>query len=427
MPPKDDLLAIADGARARLGPPTNGRIERRSPATADPLRTEPSTARTLRHWLADPAILTPPPIVVPHLAVEGRVSLLSGREKIGKSTLVGGAIADASQGRDVLGATMVAPVRALWYAIDEPVADAVRRFEALGAEPDGIVINDRPRTISELMAALECDLAAHQDVQVVVLDTLSRMLAVSGVDPNASKEVEPALARFVDFFHARNIAAILLYHTGKGGREYRGSTAIGAVVDEILTLRRRGQVEEDDFDDEVADDGRRLLVQDGRTLRGRLHLTCVGGVYQPYRDSDSLREKLLSALRDHGSARSRAELTKLAGVRKEKGLKEIAAMIAEGAILERTSRLTLPMSPSSPISPVPSGGADRQREPSLGTATVGASSPSSDRFPAGGTGPEPPSGTEHRQVNGVGSRSRNPHPGERGTDRDSRADGQLIL
>jgi hypothetical protein len=344
-----------------------------------------SAARALRDWVNDAAILVPPAIVVPKVAVAGRVSLVSGREKIGKSTFVGGAIADASCARAVLGEPMIAPVRALWYAIDEHVSDAVRRFEALGADLDNVVINDQPRTVGELMVALELDLAAHPNIAVVVLDTLSRVLAASGVDPNSSREVEPVLARLVDFFHATGVAAILLYHTGKGGREYRGSTAIGATVDEILTLRRRGEADEDDFDDDGSDDGRRLLVQDGRTLRGRVHLTYANGVYRPYADAEPPRIKIISTLRDHGSVSGRTQLVKLAGVRKDTGLKTIAALIVDGTIHEQRNRLTL----AGP--PVPSRSVFTTAGAGLGTAV---SSGRSHEFPGRETNAEPTKGTD---------------------------------
>jgi hypothetical protein len=46
-------------------------------------------ARPLSELLADPALLVEPVEVMPHLLVAGGVTLLSGREKTGKSTLVG--------------------------------------------------------------------------------------------------------------------------------------------------------------------------------------------------------------------------------------------------------------------------------------------------------------------------------------------------
>jgi hypothetical protein len=345
-----------------------------------------TTARRLRDWLTNPELLRAPRVVLPHIAHEGRVTLLSGREKIGKSTFVAGAVARASCNDSVLGVSLVGPVRTLWYSIDEPVADTVRRFHALGADHDRITINAAPRSVRDLLAALECDLV-FADADLVVVDTLSRAIAGEGVDPNSSREIEPVLARLVDSFHAANVASVLVYHTGKGGKDYRGSTAIGATVDDILTLRRRGQAQEDDFEDDADDDGRRLLVQDGRNLRGRLHLTCVGGHYQVFDDSDPPRARVLEALRAHGAAKSRTELVQLAGVQKKRGLMLIAALISEGMINEKagTGRLTL-------------------------------SSASSQWFPRGRTAAEPDAGTNGMPEASAGSPSRNPTPTTAGTD-----------
>lgn len=300
-----------------------------------------SAARTLGDWLSDPALLRVPAIIIPHLAVEGRVSLLSGREKIGKTTLVANSVAAASRGDSVLGVEMVAPIKTLWYAIDEPFADTVRRFDALGADVEGIIINEEPRNFRDLLAALERDLKKFEDVSHVVVDTFSRVLASTNVDPNSSQEVEPIMAQLVDFFHRENVAATLNYHTGKGGKEYRGSTAIGASVDEVLTLRRRGQGEDDDFEEDNSDDGRRLLIQDGRNLRGRIQLTFRDGTYQPYEETSQPRERILAILRDHGVVVTRAELAKLAVVRKAIGLEVIRSLIGSGHIVESGRQLKL--------------------------------------------------------------------------------------
>jgi hypothetical protein len=297
-------------------------------------------ARTLYDWLREPGILDPPLTAIPHLALEGRVSLLSGREKIGKSTLICGAIAAASNGQPVLGVPVVGSVVALHYNNDEPIADTIRRYQTLGADADSIYIENAPRSIDEVLAKLKVDVEAI-DPDVVVLDNLSRALAASGVDPNSSHHVEPAIARLVDFFHDRNLAAVLLYHTGKSGREYRGSTSIGATVDEVLTLRRRGQPDEDDFDEDGSDDGRRLLTQDGRNLRGRLHLCCINGTYGLYDDSRPPREKILQVLERHGSVTGKSELVRLAGVRKAYGLEAIAGLQRDGMVKESRRVFTL--------------------------------------------------------------------------------------
>ena len=151
-----------------------------------PQRARASTARTLADWLDEPDLLSPPAATIPHLVVKGRVTLLSGREKIGKSTLVASAVAAVSCGQNVLGVPIERPLQTIWYNIDEPIGDTVLRFGRLGADAGRIAINREPRLESELLAALEVDLASFEGVDLVVVDTLSRVLAASGVDPNSS-------------------------------------------------------------------------------------------------------------------------------------------------------------------------------------------------------------------------------------------------
>jgi len=307
-----------------------------------PKTPKTSTARSLRDLLANPALLRQPDMVIPFIVVEGRVTLLSGREKIGKSTLVAGAVANASCGDPVLGVAIPRPVRTLWYAIDEPLGDVVRRFHGLRADSDQIIINDAPRSLDDLLTALELDLAAVTGVRHVVIDTMSKLIAMTGVDPNASREVEPFMTRLVDCLHKHNVAATLIYHTGKSGREYRGSTSIGATVDDILTLRKRGKPEDDDFDTEAADgDGRRNLEREGRNLRGEVRLDWVCGVYQLYEESASPRLRILETLRDHGTVTTRSALCKLAGVQKQLGLRTLLGLISEGAVTEHGSLLKI--------------------------------------------------------------------------------------
>ncbi|MDQ6769849.1 MAG: AAA family ATPase [Gemmatimonadota bacterium] len=317
-----------------------------------------SAARPLRLWLEDTELMEPPKILIPYLAVAGRVSLLSGREKIGKSTLAAVAVAAASRGDPVLGIPLVGPVTTLWYALDEHVSDPIRRFQKLQADTNRIAINDEPRTVDDLLDALEIDLETHPDVDHVTLDNLSRILAFSGIDPNSKREVEPAMARLVDFFHTEEKSATLIYHTGKAGREYSGNTAIGANVDEILTLRKRGQSDDDDFAEDDSDDGRRLLVMDGRNLRGRLQLSFRDGVYSLFNDATLPEDRILETIRDHGTVVGRAELVRLSGVRKSVGLKVVGTLIGSGRITENGRQLK-------------------------------SGSAGSPQFPQGGTKPEP--------------------------------------
>lgn len=311
-------------------------------------------ARPLGEWLADPGILTPPKVLVPHLAVVGRVTLLSGREKVGKSSLIGQAVAQLSVGGELFGVACKANTT-LWYAVDEPVADTVRRLEHHGADPSSVLICDAPRNLKELHQSLEANLERHPRIALVVLDTLSKLFSLSGIDPNDAKSVEPPMAKLVDFCHANKVSAVLLYHTGKSGLEYRGSTAIGASVDEIVTLRQpRGR--EDEHDEGEApreDDGRRFLIQVGRTFRDTLHLTRIEGAYCLFESAPPVRDRIIAALVARGPASSRNELSRLVGGRRADVLREISVMVSDRDLVERDGKLCLPEPSSSPSASAP--------------------------------------------------------------------------
>lgn len=311
------------------------------PTVAEAGRTLKTGARRLSEWLTEVHLLTQPRTLLPHLVVEGRVTLLSGREKIGKSTLVAAAVAAASQGALVLGDPLERRVTTLWYSLDEHVSDTVRRFERLAADPARIIVNREPRQLADVLAALAADLEQFAPIDLVVVDTLSRILSASGVDPNSSREVEPLMTQLVDLCHARDVAAILLYHTGKSGIEYRGSTAFGATVDDILTLRRRGEKADDDFDDDGKDDGQRILVQDGRNLRGRLRLQQQNGQYVRFEASASVRERILRVLTAEQPIRTKSDLVRRAGGRREEALQVVDALLREGRIVKGGTGLTL--------------------------------------------------------------------------------------
>lgn len=187
---------------------------------------------------------------------------------------------------------------------------------------------------------MSTDLPHRPDVSLVVIDTLSRLL--SGVDVNAAEKVEPVIWSLVDFFRQHNVASVLLFHTGKKGQEYRGSTSIGATVDEILTLKRRGEEDRDDFDsvEDSDDDGRRVLVLNGRTLRDKVQLAYHLGRYEHWDAAHPPQGRILEALAE-GPAKTKSELITRAKVQKKKGLQFISDLILSGEIIETGDGLSL--------------------------------------------------------------------------------------
>jgi len=374
-------------------------------------RAEGKLARPLSELLNDPTLLVEPVEAVPLLAVQGGVTLFSGREKTGKTTLVAWVVSQltaAGARAAVLGVDVETGVTVGWYCVDERLNDAVRRFAGMGADPDRLWLNDTPRTMDDLITAIGFDMAARPETRVVVLDTLSRILAASGVDTNDAGPVEREVGRLVDALHRLGVAAVLVYHTGKAGTTYRGSTALGAVVDDIATLRRRSTSTDsedgDDFDDaEGVDDGRRLLVQDGRYLRGRVQLVADArsGRYELYDKTLAASSRVLNAL-TRGPAKSKTQLAQWAGGRRADTLAEITALLSQGAITQHSD---------GSIALVPAGshaGAQAGRElvPGTGSASVPT------QFPLYGNRwePVPPVPVSHPPT--PAGREPVPHPAE---------------
>jgi SpoVK/Ycf46/Vps4 family AAA+-type ATPase len=79
-------------------------------------------------------------------------------------------------------------------------------------------------------------LVAEEAPSVVILDSL-RSLA-PGLDENDSAKTEAVLRPVVQLAQARELAILVLHHTGKTNGDYRGSTAIGAAVQLGFTLSR---------------------------------------------------------------------------------------------------------------------------------------------------------------------------------------------
>src|SRR5262245_2458486 len=97
-------------------------------AESEQPETKPQEERKphwLREYLEKPELLVPPPSVVPYLAWAGRHTLLAGKEKCGKSTLLRDAAHHLATGTPFLGEN-VQTKPTLWLCLDEPVADLVR-------------------------------------------------------------------------------------------------------------------------------------------------------------------------------------------------------------------------------------------------------------------------------------------------------------
>jgi hypothetical protein len=330
--------ALADVPRIgkRIAPPP---IEQATPPV--PLITVPRVEVFALHTLqSDLSLLEPPEPIAPPICYAQRVTLLSGREKSGKSTLLANAAAAVSAGTEFLGTSLSAR-RVLWFALDEWRGDAVRRFTDLGAD------KHRLDLAFEVPSATQLDLIlADGGYGLVCIDTLNELLM--GVNLNQSNEVLPRMRPYIEVIRRHNAAGCIVAHASKGRGEYIGSVTIGGAVDAPLTLedprknRDKSSPAEAEADKAVPDTGVRLLH--GNTRFGpKLHewVSAPDGLhYSRGKNAMSVEARILRELSERDAANNE-ELAKRMGMRKDVVGKAVKELRTQGRIASGERGLSL--------------------------------------------------------------------------------------
>ena len=188
---------------------------------------------SLRELLESPEICQPRTAVVPYLAWAGRVTLLSGLEKLGKSTLATAATVAVSRGGFFLDRE-ARPGRVLILSLEEHMNDVVARLESHGANPDSVFVADR--TPGDPASGLGL-LVEESSPDLVVIDTLAALADSRGPDPGDSSAWTRIMGGITRVAREDGPAILLLHHARKRDGAYRDSTAIGAGVDVIAEMR----------------------------------------------------------------------------------------------------------------------------------------------------------------------------------------------
>lgn len=290
---------------------------------------------TLRELYARPELLKPPRTVIPGIAYAGRVTLLSSREKLGKSSLTGQGAAALSRGAEFLSELL--PVgNTLCYSLDEPLADTVRRLKQHGADEDRIRIQPERPSPEDLRREVE-----SERTDLAVIDTLTELWSGRIESRNNNEQLAVFLRPYVRVARDTGIALVFLYHTRKAGDEYSGGVQLGAAVDLPLTLRRpssqidQSNVPATDYDDDPADDGKRTLRGTGRGVKVSLRLAFDGTRYALGDSPLPLRQRIVRELSlDPASGNV---LTEQLRVRKQTVVDELRKMRAEGLVTTRGS------------------------------------------------------------------------------------------
>jgi len=193
--------------------------------------------RLLRDLMSDPALLAPPVAVLSRLAYRGRTTLLSAREKFGKSTMLRGGAAAVSNGTAFLDDSREQGT-VLWCG-EENISDMVRAFSDLGANPDAIYILDL-RSFGKNRIDEVCAAMAALRPSLVIIDTLISLTAGIVLDSSKDSQITPIISRIAGLAARLNCACLLSHHSTKSGSGYHGSMAYGALVDCVLELKAPG-------------------------------------------------------------------------------------------------------------------------------------------------------------------------------------------
>ena len=191
----------------------------------------------------------PVPWIIEPVLARGCVTMLAGREGRGKSLLALATAAAIGRGDiELAGMTIEHEGRVLYVDAENGEHEAHRRIHGLDVKAGTL------RYLEVEFFALAYHLeeierfAAEYEPVLIVLDSLRSLSP--GLDENDSGEVEQALRPVANLAHRTKVAILILHHASRASGEYRGSTAIGAVVelgfglswdddDPMIDVRRR--------------------------------------------------------------------------------------------------------------------------------------------------------------------------------------------
>ena len=193
-------------------------------------------AAKMRHWRC-PSEPEPVDWLIDGVVARGTLTLLAGREKEGKSLLAMAFAAKGAAGGGPLAGIRVEPLRVL--LIDAENGDrglhrrlrlsAVRANHAARIEVYEATGHDLRRHMHEVEAVL-----AASKPDLLILDSWRSLW---GGDENDSGEVANVLDPLRNLIRRHNAGALLIHHMRKTGG-YRGSSAIGASVENVVELSR---------------------------------------------------------------------------------------------------------------------------------------------------------------------------------------------
>ncbi len=223
----------------------------RKPETPRDTNLLPETGKELKGRLTLPFTtlseavenVPPEPDYVWHgLLAPGATTLLGGKPKDGKTTMMFGLLAALEQGRPFLGLA-TRPTRALLLTEERPSTLAEKR-ERWQVDPLLLMRHaagnrEWPEIVGEAIEAAKANGAG-----LLIVDTFAEWTSLGGDSENASGAV---IEQFRPLHHAaaEGLAVLAIHHLRKGASEgwdsFRGSGAFQGTVDVLARLNRKGE------------------------------------------------------------------------------------------------------------------------------------------------------------------------------------------
>lgn len=181
---------------------------------------------------------------VDRIIPSGMLTVLSGKDKIGKTLLAWEIARAVTRGQAFLGQFPVTSAPVIFLALDDPAAVTVDRLEQLG-------LRDEPGLY--VATPLDCQ---HRDprfweqveaqvvgvgARLVIVDALYLFLPLGAEALNQAGAMHPVMAVFNKLTERSGASVLLLAHDSKSGGDVAGSFVIRAAARQILRLGVPGE------------------------------------------------------------------------------------------------------------------------------------------------------------------------------------------
>jgi KaiC/GvpD/RAD55 family RecA-like ATPase len=241
-----DLAPRCEGVAG--GTPSRG-VATLPPPSESPINTgvaglaPPATPATLRRCdVAGMLTTEPAPVdwLIEGVVARGTLTLLAGREKEGKSLVAMACAARGAGGGGTLAGIHVEPLRVLIIDAENGDRELHRRLRSLGLRSNHVarieVYEASGHDLRRHMHEVEALLGSYKP-DLLILDSWRSLWAG---DENDSGEVAKVLDPLRNLIRRHNAGAVLIHHMRKNGG-YRGSSAIGASVENVMELSRHDE------------------------------------------------------------------------------------------------------------------------------------------------------------------------------------------